>query len=120
MAPNTNMFFFRYSILISGYAQKGDVDAAFRVLQEMESHGIAPNAFTYGSLINACAKVLCMNCPVTEFLLFWLFCFNPCVRNVVVCAVLQVSQSLQIVQLYDNAIEYKHLPQCIDLYTQPK
>ncbi len=51
------MFFFRYSILINAHAQKGDADAAFHVLQEMESHGIAPNAFTYGSLINACAKV---------------------------------------------------------------
>ncbi len=59
-APNAKMFYFRYSIVISGYAKKGDVDAAFRVLQEMESHGIAPNTFTYGSLINACAKVMCI------------------------------------------------------------
>ncbi len=35
------------------------------------------------------------------------------------CAVLQFSQSLQMVQHCDNAIEYKHLPQCIDVYTQP-
>merc|ERR1719487_1413933 len=46
-----------YSTLIKGYCHAGDVDKAFKVLDEMKSDGkLSPDEILYNSLLDGCAK----------------------------------------------------------------
>jgi pentatricopeptide repeat protein len=46
-----------YSTIVKGYCQCGDVDKAFKVLEEMKSDGkFAPDEILYNSLLDGCAK----------------------------------------------------------------
>jgi len=47
-----------YSTLVKGFCLTGDVDRAFRVLEEMTSDGkFAPDEIMYNSLLDGCAKL---------------------------------------------------------------
>merc|ERR1719263_2325398 len=47
-----------YSTLVKGFCLSGDVDRAFRVLEEMKSDGkFAPDEIMYNSLLDGCAKL---------------------------------------------------------------
>merc|ERR1719269_552250 len=47
-----------YSTIVKGYCQAGDVDRAFRVLEEMKSDAkFAPDEIMYNSLLDGCAKL---------------------------------------------------------------
>jgi len=47
-----------YSTLVKGFCLAGDVDRAFRVLDEMKSDGkFAPDEIMYNSLLDGCAKL---------------------------------------------------------------
>merc|ERR1719375_271161 len=47
-----------YSTLVKGFCLSGDLDRAFRVLEEMEGDGkFAPDEIMYNSLLDGCAKL---------------------------------------------------------------
>ncbi|GFH23911.1 uncharacterized protein HaLaN_21605, partial [Haematococcus lacustris] len=46
-----------WNILVWGYAHAGDLATAKAVLGEAEDHGFKPDAWTWSSLLHACAKV---------------------------------------------------------------
>ncbi|KAH0746716.1 hypothetical protein KY285_008373 [Solanum tuberosum] len=43
-----------WSAMLSGYAQKGDIQGAVRVFRQLVKDGVRPNEFTFSSVINAC------------------------------------------------------------------
>ena len=46
-----------YNTLISVYCKNGNIEAAFRLLDDMRSRGIPPTSGTYSSLIVECATL---------------------------------------------------------------
>ncbi|KAK4369483.1 hypothetical protein RND71_013275 [Anisodus tanguticus] len=43
-----------WSAMLSGYAQKGDIQSAVGVFRQLTKSGVCPNEFTFSSVINAC------------------------------------------------------------------
>ncbi|XP_033366964.1 pentatricopeptide repeat-containing protein 1, mitochondrial [Bombus vosnesenskii] len=50
--PNLYM----YRLLLSGFAQQGDVEQCFKLFKNIRERGLTPNAPVYNSLLNACAE----------------------------------------------------------------
>lgn len=45
-----------YRLLLSGFAQQGDVEQCFKLFKKIKERGLTPNANVYNSLLNACAE----------------------------------------------------------------
>ena len=56
----------QYSILISAYAQVGQVSKALEVFENMSQRGIRPSFITYTALLNACRFAIPPDVPVAE------------------------------------------------------
>ncbi|XP_057865522.1 pentatricopeptide repeat-containing protein At2g13600 [Cryptomeria japonica] len=46
-----------WSAMIGGYSQNGQDEDAVRLFRDMMVFGVKPNQFTFGSVVNACAKL---------------------------------------------------------------
>merc|ERR1719150_3312323 len=45
-----------FNTLIKGYAQRGDVDGAFQAIVRMRQRGLAPNAITFNTTMDAAVR----------------------------------------------------------------
>ncbi|KAK4358591.1 hypothetical protein RND71_020820 [Anisodus tanguticus] len=47
-----------WSAMLSGYAQKGDIQGAVRVFRQLLKNGVRPDEFTFSSVINSCVTFM--------------------------------------------------------------